>query len=235
MKPPVRSRTSKAQHQARVGGAALSDEAAQQAPVGDAAAGDVARAEREVRAGTNGVEQAGEVGGVVREVGVHLEHVGAAVVERVAKTGEVGGADAVLLGAVQHLDPFVLGSEAVGDLAGAVGRAVVDDEHAKALGRGLRQNRPGGSNDGLNILGLVVGGKDQPGVLGRGIGRGIGHASAYPRAVDLRAPISISAGIDAAVPRRHTPPTMLDVPPARLRSRAASAIHGPTPSTHHLL
>jgi hypothetical protein len=27
---------------------------------------------------------------------------------------------------------------------------------------------------------------------------------------------------------------MLDVPPARLRSRAASAIHGPTTSTHHL-
>jgi hypothetical protein len=27
---------------------------------------------------------------------------------------------------------------------------------------------------------------------------------------------------------------MLAVPPARLRSRAASAIHGPTTSTHHL-
>ena len=39
---------------------------------------------------------------------------------------------------------------------------------------------------------------------------------------------------EAAVPRRQTPPTMLAVPPARLRWRAASAIHGPTPSTHHL-
>ena len=48
------------------------------------------------------------------------------------------------------------------------------------------------------------------------------------------APARISAGIDAAAPRRHTPPTMLDVPPARLRSCAASAIHGPTTSTHHL-
>ncbi len=45
----------------------------------------------------------------------------------------------------------------------------------------------------------------------------------------------ISAGVEAAVPRRQTPPTMLDVPPARLRSGSASAIHGPTPSTHHLL
>jgi hypothetical protein len=53
------------------------------------------------------------------------------------------------------------------------------------------------------------------------------------RGVGARAPIS--AGIEAAVPRRQTPPTMLDVPPARLRSRPASAIHGPTPSTHHLL
>ncbi len=49
-----------------------------------------------------------------------------------------------------------------------------------------------------------------------------------------RVHVPISAGIDAAAPRRHTPPTMLDVQPARLRSRAASAIHGPTTSTHHL-
>ena len=44
----------------------------------------------------------------------------------------------VLLGAVEHRHPVVLGGEAVGDLAGAVGRAVVDDEHAKARGRGAR-------------------------------------------------------------------------------------------------
>ncbi len=55
------------------------------------------------------------------EVAVHLEQVGGAVVERVAKAGEVGGADAVLLGAMQDLHPVVLGGEALGDLAGAVG------------------------------------------------------------------------------------------------------------------
>jgi hypothetical protein len=49
--------------------------------------------------------------------------------------------------------------------------------------------------------------------------------------------------IDAPVLRRQAPPTMLDVPPARLPienqmrfpivQRAAPAIHGPTTSTHH--
>jgi hypothetical protein len=40
--------------------------------------------------------------------------------------------------------------------------------------------------------------------------------------------------LEVAVPRRQTPPTMLAVLSARLRSRATSAIHGPTPSIHHL-
>jgi hypothetical protein len=39
---------------------------------------------------------------------------------------------------------------------------------------------------------------------------------------------------DAAIPRRQTPPTMLGVLPARLRSRAASPIHGLTTSDHDL-
>jgi putative peptidoglycan lipid II flippase len=39
---------------------------------------------------------------------------------------------------------------------------------------------------------------------------------------------------ETPVPRRQTPPTMLDVPPARLRSRATSAIHGPALSSHNL-
>jgi cytochrome c oxidase assembly protein subunit 15 len=34
------------------------------------------------------------------------------------------------------------------------------------------------------------------------------------------------AACAAGSPRRHTPPAMLDVPPARLRSRATSAVHG---------
>ena len=137
-----------------------------QAPVADAAAGHVARAEREVGAVVDRLQQAGEVGGIVGEVGVHLHHVARAVVERVAEAGEVGGPDAVLLGAVEHLHPVVLGGELVGELAGAVGRAVVDDEHAKALGRGAGEHLAGGRDDRLDVLGLVVGGQYQPGLAG---------------------------------------------------------------------
>ncbi len=104
------------------------------------------------------------------EVGVHLHHVARAVVERVAKAGEVGRADAVLLGAVQHLHPVVLGGQPIGDLAGAVGRAVVDDQHAQALGRGAAQRLAGGGDDRLDVLGLVVGGQDQPGLAGHRVG-----------------------------------------------------------------
>ena len=69
------------------------------------------------------------------------------------------------------------GGESIGDLAGAVGRAVVDDEHAPALGRGAAQRLAGGGDDRLDVLGLVVCGQDQPGL--------VGHGLAYPRAVDL--------------------------------------------------
>ena len=43
----------------------------------------------------------------------------------------------------------------------------------------------------------------------------------------LRVRQEIPRGPDAAVQRRHPPPTMLDVQRARLRSRAASGIHRP--------
>ena len=86
-------------------------------------------------------QQASEVGGVVGEVGVHLHHIAGAVVERVAEAGQVGRTDPVLLGAVQHRRPVVRGGQRVGELAGAVGRAVIHDEHAKAVGRGAGEHR----------------------------------------------------------------------------------------------
>jgi heme a synthase len=42
------------------------------------------------------------------------------------------------------------------------------------------------------------------------------------------------AACAAGSPRRQTPPAMLDVPPARLRSRASSAIHGTTVPAQNL-
>ena len=114
------------------------------------------------------------------EVGVHLQHVAGAVVERVAEAGEVGRADAVLLGAMQHMHPLVLGGQPIGDLAGAVGRAVVDDQHVEAArAPARREHLARGGDDRLDVLGLVVGRQYQP--------RLAGHESAYPRASPLYA------------------------------------------------
>ena len=77
-------------------------------------------------------------------------------------------------------DPVVLGGQPVGELAGAVGRAVVDDQHAKALGGRAREHLAGRRDDRLHVLGLVVGGQYQP--------RLAGHRPAYPRAWPAAAP-----------------------------------------------
>src|SRR5205814_8230427 len=92
-----------AEYQARVRRPALAYEASQQAPVADAATRNVAGAEGQVRPFPDGGEQAAEVGGIVREVAVHLHHVSGATVQGVAEAGEIGGADPVLLRAMPDL------------------------------------------------------------------------------------------------------------------------------------
>ena len=86
--------------------------------------------------------------------------------ERVREAGEVGGAQALAHRAVQHLDGVELAGEAVGDAAGPVGRVVVDDEDAMRLRRGALEHDQRGAHDRLEVLGLVVGGEDEPGVSG---------------------------------------------------------------------
>src|SRR5207253_71936 len=163
-----------AEHPARVCRAALADQAPHQPPVAHAAAGNVARAQCQVCACAHGCQQAREVRGVVREVAVHLDQKAGAAVERMAKAGQVSGPDPVLLAAVQDLHPLALARQAVGDLARAVRRAVVHHEHAMAVASGPRENRSRRTHHALEVLGLVVGRKDQPGLAG--------HGSAYPRA-----------------------------------------------------
>ena len=109
------------------------------------------------------------------EVGVHLHHVAGAVVERVAKAGEVGRADAVLLGAVEHLAP----SRARAARRSAIspvpsGEPSSTTSTRKPSGAAPREHLAGRGDDRLDVLGLVVGGQDQPGLAG--------HGSAYPRA-----------------------------------------------------
>ena len=75
------------------------------------------------------------------EVGVHLEDQLGAAGEGRAEAGDVGGAEAFLARPVQDVDALVLGGEPVGDLAGPVGRAVVDDQDPRR-GRQLARAPP---------------------------------------------------------------------------------------------
>ena len=134
LKPPVRSRIRKAEDAPRVGGPAAAHGAPQSAPVRHLAPVDVARAQHDV--GVFGrLDQERDLGRVVREVGVHLDDEIRAPGKGVIEPGDVGGAEALLRRSVKHLDVVTLGREAVGDLAGAVGRVVVDDEDAASGGR----------------------------------------------------------------------------------------------------
>ena len=73
------------------------------APVRDRPARDVAGAEHEVGAVLGGRDQRRHRGRVVREVAVHLEHELGAVGERAAEPGDVGRAEPLLRGAVEHV------------------------------------------------------------------------------------------------------------------------------------
>jgi hypothetical protein len=100
----------------------------------------------------------------VGEVGVHLEDQLGPGVKGAAKTGDVGGAESLLAGTVQHLDVVVPGGEPIGDQAGAVGTCVVDDEDAPRSGQVLARR----VDEGLEVVGLVIGRQDQPDVA-RGV------------------------------------------------------------------
>jgi hypothetical protein len=98
---------------------------------------------------------------IVGEVAVDLAHDAGAARERVVESGDVGRPEAVLRGAVQHLDVRVGRGEPVRDRAGAVGRGVVDDEHPA-----VRDGGPQRADHPLDVVGLAVGGQDGPGLGG---------------------------------------------------------------------
>ena len=70
---------------------------------------------------------------VVGEVAVHLEHELGALGERPVEPGDVGRPEPFLALAVEDGHPVQLLSEPVGEVAGAVRRAVVDHEDAAAI------------------------------------------------------------------------------------------------------
>ena len=135
--------------------AAAGDDAPGERPVADAAAVRVARADHEISTTLGGRDEIGQPAGVVREVAVHLADVGVVALECPAEAGEVGTAEALLGGAVQHVHPVVLGGQPIGDLAGAVGRPVVDHQDVAGDRRALAGDRDGLDHP-LEVLTLVV-------------------------------------------------------------------------------
>src|SRR5699024_3741085 len=78
-----------------------------------------------------------------------------------AETGEVGGEQSILLGAVEHVDVVVGGGQLIGTVTGAVGTVVVHDEHIHLRGGGAHP-----VNDQGEVLQFVVGGDDDQGGSG---------------------------------------------------------------------
>ena len=108
------------------------DDAAQR-PVHDADAVQVARADHEVGAGGGRVDHRRQVLRIVRQVRVHLADEVGVGEDSAAKSFEVGDAQAALAGPMQRLHASrILLAERVGNLAGAVGRLIVEHHHVHA-------------------------------------------------------------------------------------------------------
>ena len=87
---------------------------------------------RSASSATIGADQAGQDRRVVAEVGVHLDDDRGAAGERHARSRRDTPGRGPAWPPVADPDPRVGGGQTVGQLAGAVGRAVVDDEQRRA-------------------------------------------------------------------------------------------------------
>jgi DNA polymerase (family 10) len=92
----------------------------------------------------------------VGEVGIHLDDALGPVLERPAEAGDVGGTEPFLSRSVQDGDVRQFRGEAIRQLARAVRRRVVDDEHA-ALQVQLREHVSELSDERLEVRALVIG------------------------------------------------------------------------------
>ena len=104
----------------------------------------------------------------MREVSIHAEDNGRAVGQRLLEAGDVGGAQAKLAGAMDDTYQAVLACQPVCNVAGAIGRIVVNDDHLQAQAKieNLRDKT-------FDILSLVVGWNDDcPPGAGAGVTAG---------------------------------------------------------------
>ena len=135
-------------------------------------------------------------------VGVHLDHAPGAALERHAEPVDVGLAQALLARPVVHPDARLVGRHPVGHLAGAIGRGIVDDEQGGA-GQALQDGR----GDAGQVVRLVVGRQDHPGVGVGGVGHDVqctGRTAEGPAPAD-RGRAGWRSGARAVAPMRGRP------------------------------
>jgi hypothetical protein len=140
---------------AGVGAAPARDGQAALAPLGDLTAVDVPRAEHEIGLLGRG-DELRRLGGIVREVGVHLEDQAGVARQGVAKAGYVGRPDALLAGPVQDVDTGVQRGEPIGHISGPIRRGVVHDRDPGVRGQGIEER----GDERLHVPGLVEGRND---------------------------------------------------------------------------
>jgi DNA polymerase (family X) len=158
--PPVALETARrvanaeSEHGLGVQTASPADGAADAPPVAYRSTRHVAGAEGQIRLACRG-DEARNVAGVMREVGVHRQDELRSLGESTTEACDVSGPEAVLGRAVEDIHVGELGGEPVRDVAGSVRRRVVDDEHA-AIQLVGGEHVPESSDDALQVLPLVV-------------------------------------------------------------------------------
>lgn len=112
----------------------------------------VAGAYCHVGVGFKGGAQAGQVGGIVAEIGVHLVDALISAAEHAVEAGQVGCAQALLALAAEQVDAAGASlHHAAHERGRAVGRVVVDDEHVEVAVEGEHR-----VDDGLDVLLLII-------------------------------------------------------------------------------
>ena len=143
------------QHERRVPPAPARQRAPVPRPVRRRATRDVAGADHEVGAVFDLLHEPGQDCGVVREVGVDLDHQLVPALDADREARPVRLAETLLRRPVQHVDLSELLAHLLGELGGAVGAPVVDDEDVC-----LRQRGPRPTEELLDVDRFVVGGRD---------------------------------------------------------------------------
>jgi hypothetical protein len=134
---------------------AARDDLPDEAPVRRPAAVDVTRAHDHVGALLGARDHLRQIAGIMRKICIHLQEQVVPAFEPPAEPGDVGRAEPELARPVDDVDPGILRDHPVDDVAGAVGRAVVDEEDGD-----LRDHGEDGGGDRRRVVALVVGRDD---------------------------------------------------------------------------